>query len=176
MDGTVIEILGYPATPFKVEARIPAIKAPIKAAAAGGNAERSINSKRIVFDTAPMIPAAVASRIGLLNIIENPNTPKKLANRRRTIHCHNARFKGRNEIGLSPSSIARIQAVIVATVIMSREYMSLSIPERISSLARSIPLVINGKPGMINSMEQMYPASCWTEMWNRSSAGSLRKI
>lgn len=50
--------------------------------------------------------------------------------------------------------------VIVATVIMSSAYISRSIPERISSFAKSIPLVINGNPGMINSMEQIYPASC----------------
>ena len=37
MEGTVREILGYPATPFKVDARIPAINAPMNAAAAGGS-------------------------------------------------------------------------------------------------------------------------------------------
>ena len=38
-----------------------------------------------------------------------------------------------------------------------------STPERISSFARSIPLVIKGKPGIIKSMAQMYPASCCTD-------------
>ena len=33
-----------------------------------------------------------------------------------------------------------------------------------SSFARSIPLVINGKPGMIKSMEHTYPDSCWSEI------------
>ena len=41
IEGTVIEILGYPATPFRVEARSPARNAPINAAAAGGILTRS---------------------------------------------------------------------------------------------------------------------------------------
>ena len=150
-----MDIRGYPDSPFNVEARIPAIKAPINAAAAGGREKRSMSSSLMVLETAPISPAAAASRTGLLNIMENPKTPQKPANKRSRIICHSARFRGRNGIGFSPSSMARIQAVIVATVIMIREYISRSIPERISSLARSIPLVINGKPGIMNSMEQI---------------------
>ena len=37
-------------------------------------------------------------------------------------------------------------------------------PDRKSNLAKSIPLVINGKPGIMKSIEQMYPASCSVEM------------
>ena len=155
IEGTVIEILGYPATPFRVEARSPARNAPINAAAAGGILTRSINSKRKVLESAPIKPAAVARRLGLLNMIENPKTPQKLARRRNRIHCHNARSIGRNGSGFKPSSMARIQAVMVATVMMIREYISRSVPERISSFAKSIPLVINGNPGIINSMEQI---------------------
>lgn len=160
IDGTVIEILGYPATPFRVEARIPAMNAPINAAAAGGKARRSISSNRTVFDIAPIIPAAAARGTGLLNIIEKPYTPQKLNRSRRKIHCHNDSFKGRNEIGFKPNDIASIQAVMVATVMIIIEYISRSVPERMSNLARSIPLVINGKPGITNSIEQIYPASC----------------
>lgn len=155
IDGTVIEIRGYPATPFNVDARIPAINAPIKAAVAGGREQRSMSSKRVVLDIAPMIAAATASLMGLLNIIENPNTPQKLVSNRNKIHCHKARCSGKNGIGFKPSNIARIHAVIVETVIMIKEYINLSEPERISSLARSMPLVIKGNPGMINNMEQI---------------------
>ena len=64
MDGTVIDILGYPATPLSVEARIPAINAPIKAAAAGGKVKSSIReelSKYLVNQTGnkPMIITVV---------------------------------------------------------------------------------------------------------------------
>ena len=61
------------------EARIPAVKAPIKAAAAGGAFTRSTSSNRSVFAIAPILAAATASGIGLLNMMENPNTPQKLA-------------------------------------------------------------------------------------------------
>ena len=57
-------------------------------------------------------------------------------------------------------TIAKIHAVMVATVIMISEYIRRSIPERISNFAKSIPLVINGNPGIINNIEQIYPASC----------------
>ena len=46
IEGTVIDILGYPATPFTVEAKMPATKAPAKAATAGGKDARSISSNR----------------------------------------------------------------------------------------------------------------------------------
>lgn len=36
----MMDIRGYPDSPFNVEARIPAIKAPINAAAAGGKGEK----------------------------------------------------------------------------------------------------------------------------------------
>ena len=39
----------------------------------------------------------------------------------------------------------------------------------ISNLARSIPLVINGKPRIINNIAQIYPASCWMEIPNSIS-------
>lgn len=77
IEGTVIDILGYPATPFTVEAKMPATKAPAKAATAGGKDARSISSNRNVLDTAPITPAAAASLIGLLKRMENPNTPAK---------------------------------------------------------------------------------------------------
>ena len=129
--------------------------APIKAATAGGKAAKSINSSLIVFDTAPIMPVAMASFMGLLNISEKPSTPQKLIRRRSKTNCHRRRFTGRKATGLSPSRIARIQAVIVATVIIISEYTSLSVPERMSSFAKSMPLVIKGNPGMIKSIEQI---------------------
>ena len=33
-----------------------------------------------------------------------------------------------------------------------------------------MPLVINGKPGIINNMEQMYPASWTAGTWKKISA------
>ena len=123
-----------------------------------------------------MIPEAMASGTGLLNIMENPKTPQKLASKRNKIHCHKARFNGRNEIGLSPSNIASIQAVIVETVTIINEYINRSEPERISSLARSIPLVIKGKPGIINSIEQMYPASCCSRTEKANSNNFSKRV
>ena len=160
IEGTVIDILGYPATPFTVVAKMPATKAPAKAATAGGKDARSISSNRNVLDTAPITPAAAASLIGLLKRMENPNTPPMLASRRNMIHCHSANLSGRNGIGFNPRTIAKIHAVMVATVIIISEYIRRSIPERISNFAKSIPLVINGNPGIINNIEQIYPASC----------------
>ena len=46
IDGTVSEILGYPAWFLINDARIPAKSAPTKAAAAGGNEARSTSSSR----------------------------------------------------------------------------------------------------------------------------------
>ena len=72
IDGTVSEILGYPAWFLINDARIPAKSAPTKAAAAGGNEARSTSSSRRVLATAPISAAVAASFHGLLNIIENP--------------------------------------------------------------------------------------------------------
>ena len=84
-------------------------------------------------------------------MMEKPKTPQKLAIRRRRIHCHTVNVSGWNGSGVKPSNIARIQAVIVATVVIINEYVMRSIPERISSLARSIPLVMNGNPGIMKA-------------------------
>ena len=56
-----------------------------KAAAAGGKPARSTSSRRKVLDSAPMKAAAAASRTGLLNMTEKPNTPQKLARSRNRI-------------------------------------------------------------------------------------------
>ena len=72
--------------------------------------------------------------------------------------------------GCSFNRSAIIQANIVATNIIIIEYVNRSRPERKSSLARSIPLVINGKPGIINNMEHIYPASCTWAIPNTDSA------
>ena len=79
IEGTVREILGYPTLFLIRDARIPAVNAPMNAAAAGGIADRSTSSSLSVFATAPIIAAVAASLTGLLNITEKPNTPQKLA-------------------------------------------------------------------------------------------------
>ena len=71
----------------KNNARIPAVSAPTKAAPAGGMAVISTISSRRVFAMAPIPAAVAASRTGLLNIIENPNTPQKLVIRRSKIQA-----------------------------------------------------------------------------------------
>ena len=157
-----MEILGYPTILFNADARTPAATAPANAATGAGTEVISSISSRSVLDTAPIIPAATASFHGLLNITENPNTPPKLAQIRNTIHCQSPRLIVVNDSGFNPSTIARTQAVIVATDIIITEYIIRSIPDRKSSFARSIPLVIKGNPGMIKSMAQIYPASCST--------------
>ena len=153
-----MDILGYPTLFFKADARIPAQNAPINAAAAGGIHAKSTSSRRSVFDIAPITAADAASTTGLLNIIENPKTPQKLIiNLRKRCNPTDILSTGKS-IGLRFSSNAIIHAVIVATIIITSAYTSLSIPDLISSFAKSIPLVINGNPGIIKSMEQIYPA------------------
>ena len=84
---SVREILGYPTLLLISDARIPAVSAPTKAAPAGGMAVISTISSRRVFAMAPIPAAVAASRTGLLNIIENPNTPQKLVIRRSKIQA-----------------------------------------------------------------------------------------
>ena len=113
---------------------------------------KSISSKRSVFATAPIQAAVVAIGIELLNIIEKPNTPQKLViilntNSKILLMCIVVK-----SCGCSFNRSAIIQANIVATNIIIIEYVNRSRPERKSSLARSIPLVINGKPGIIKYM------------------------
>ena len=145
---------------FIREAKIPAVSAPINAATAGGIPARSTSSRRSVFATAPIRAAIVARRAGLLNMMENPNTPQKLAIRRNRIHISTGMDTLIKSTGFRCRIRAMIHADIVATRMMISAYIRRSIPERISSFARSIPLVINGKPGMINNIAQIYPASC----------------
>ena len=65
------------------DASSPADKAPMNAAAAGGIPVKSISSSRNVLATSPIYAAMAAMGMVLLNIIENPNTPQKLAMIRR---------------------------------------------------------------------------------------------
>ena len=55
----------------------------MKAAAAAGMPVRSTNSRRKVFARAPIAAAIAAIFTGLLNMMENPNTPQKLAIKRK---------------------------------------------------------------------------------------------
>lgn len=79
MEGTVSDIRGYPLYCFIKEARSPAVAAPIKAAAAAGIHVKSISSRRRVLAIQPIRAVIAAMETELLNIIENPNTPQKLA-------------------------------------------------------------------------------------------------
>ena len=119
---------------------------------------KSISSKRSVFATAPIQAAVAAIGIELLNIIEKPNTPQKLViilntNSKILLICIVVK-----SCGCSFNRSAIIQANIVATNIIIIEYVNRSRPERKSSLARSIPLVLNGKPGIINNVYGQYQA------------------
>ena len=80
IEGTVREILGYPALFLIRDARSPAVNAPIKAVTAGGIAGQIYKFQSEAYLRLPRSVAAVAaSRIGLLNMTEKPNTPQKLA-------------------------------------------------------------------------------------------------
>lgn len=114
------EILGYPALFFIKEARRPAVKAPINAAAAGGKFIRSTSSRRSVFAIAPINAAVTASGTGLLNIMEKPKTPQKLARSRNKIQPDNGNEIFRKSTGWRWRIKAIIQADIVATKIMIR--------------------------------------------------------
>ena len=59
--------------------------APINAATPTGKFARSISSSRSVLENIPIKPAVIAIFRGLLNISENPYTPKKLVMIRRMI-------------------------------------------------------------------------------------------
>ena len=118
IDGTVSEILGYPAWFLINDARIPAKSAPTKAAAAGGNEARSTSSSRRVLATAPISAAVAASFHGLLNIIENPNTPQKLKTRRSMICMGTDMESAGKSTGCRCKSSAISHAVMVATTMI----------------------------------------------------------
>ena len=166
IDGTVMEILGYPTILFNADASTPAATAPANAATGAGTEVISSISSRSVLDTAPIIPAATASFHGLLNITENPNTPPKLAQIRNTIHCQSPRLIVVNDSGFNPSTIARTQAVHSRNRYNNNGIHHPSIPDRkIHAFARSnSQRSVNKReyPGMIKSMAQIYPASCST--------------
>ena len=84
---------------------------------------------------------------GLLNMIENPKTPTKLVISRRTKSSAGDSPRSAKAPGDRLSISAMTQAVIVEMTTMITAYASRSRPERISSFARSIPLVINGSRG-----------------------------
>lgn len=155
MEGTVSDIRGYPLYFLINDASSPAVAAPINAAAAAGIPVKSTSSRRNVLAMQPIRAVIAAMGIELLNIIENPNTPQKLAislNIRCSILL---RCKVVNSSGCRCNNKAIIHANTVATSTIIIEYVSRSRPDLKSSLARSIPLVIKGNPGIINNIEQM---------------------
>ena len=155
IDGTVNVILGYPLFFLITDAKSPAVRAPINAAAAAGMAVKSTSSRRSVLARQPIRAAVPAILSELLNINENPKTPQKLAIMRSTSRSTAFIWIGVKSLGVRLSISAIIHAKTVATRTIMLEYVSLSIPERRSSFARSIPLVINGKPGIINNIEHI---------------------
>ena len=123
MDGTVRDILGYPLFSLINDARSPAaafamalIGAIANAAAGAGIPVRSTSSSRSEFAMAPISAAVAAMEAGLLNMIENPNTPKKLIISLRIRCSTGVRFKSSKSIGCSRRSSAIIHANIVATM------------------------------------------------------------
>ena len=93
----------------------------------------------------------------LLNMSEKPYTPQKLVMILMTILSSGAISSSGKSAGEKWSSSATTQPVIVAISIISRAYVMRYRPDLRSSFARSMPPVISGKPGITNSMEQMYP-------------------
>ena len=81
-----------------IEANIPATKAPIKAATAGGTFDQSTKLKRKVFAIAPEIPATVAIGILELNIIEKPKTPQKLATNLKRVKTTNGKSVNKSRL------------------------------------------------------------------------------
>ena len=149
--------------------------APINAAAAAGMPVKSTSSRRRVLAIQPIRAAIAAIETELLNIIENPNTPQKLATSL-NIRCNIFPICNVvNSSGCKCSNKAIIHANTVATSTIIIEYVSLSIPDRRSSYARSMPLVMKGNPGIMKSMEHMYPASCTKGILNIRIA-SLSRI
>ena len=115
----MIAMRGYPKLFFKRDASTPAVNAPINAAAAGGNAARSTSSSLNVLAMAPITAADAAKGIGLLNIIEKPNTPPKLASNLRSSSAVALRESSGKLRGFRFNIRAIIHAVIVATTIIT---------------------------------------------------------
>ena len=92
MDGTVMEMRGKLVLVPAADASRPAVTAPTNAAVAH-------------------------MRIGELNIIENPNTPTKLATKRKMSSMPTPKPWSANSSGCSSTIIATSQATSVATTI-----------------------------------------------------------
>src|SRR5699024_2102611 len=118
IEGTVMEILGYPSGFWISEDRSPAVRAPRKAATAGGQDRRSTSSSRSVLAIIPIQAAEAARGIGLLNIMENPKTPQKLAaSLRKNSRTGESASEG-NSSGCRFKRRAMAQAVTVATTMI----------------------------------------------------------
>ena len=138
-----------------MDASKPAVSAPMKAASADGIWVKSMSSSRNVLAAAPISAAVAAIGMALLNMIEKPKTPQKLVMIRRNICKRGSMFMAAKSTGFNFSSKAMIHANIVTTKHNNdRVGQTFQTGTKIS-LARSMPLVIKGKPGMINNMEQI---------------------
>ena len=100
------------------DASSPAASAPVNAATAAGIPVKSTRDNRRVLATAPIIAAVEAMGIELLNIIENPRTPQKLAHRRKISLDAVPRCTAIKSSGCNFRIIAVIQAPMVATSMM----------------------------------------------------------
>ena len=118
IEGTVIAILGKPILRLIIDASIPATKAPIKAATAGGTFDQLTKLKRKVLATAPERPATVAIEILELNIIEKPKTPQKLAINLKRVKTSGAKFNFSKFCGCKFKIKAITQPTAVATTII----------------------------------------------------------
>ena len=93
------------------------LRAPANAAAGAGIPVRSTSSSRSEFAMEPISDGCCQpSGAGLLNMIENPNTPKKLIISLRIRCSTGVRFRSSKSIGCSRRSSAIIHANIVATM------------------------------------------------------------
>ena len=85
-------------------------------------------------------------------MIEKPNTPQKLANKRKIVKITGSKFKGKKSCGCKCKTRAIIHPTAVATTIIIDANAILSKPERISTLEISNPEVMKGKPGITNNI------------------------
>ena len=83
------EILGYTAFIFQRGEKDLRSKQPINRGSSRRKVYQINKSRRSVFAIAPINAAVTASGTGLLNIMEKPNTPQKLARSRNRIQSDN---------------------------------------------------------------------------------------
>ena len=91
------------------------------AAQSSGFQPASTAPNRPRFATVPIVAAARATRSGVLNVTANPNTPAKLATRRRPNSSHAGRAASSISPGVSPNAHATAQPPSAAARVIIAE-------------------------------------------------------